>query len=281
MDQRYYASSYGRFNTADPFSGSLPRKNPGSWNLYNYTGGDPVNSRDPLGTCNEDDDFTGCDAISQSMCLQALSMGAMDWYYANCAQSAGGDGGGGGNTAPGGPGATSYGNARQAALTAQATEKSIKDTPTCDKVLSAVGKTFEQLQGAVASQVYSDGTTSSVLMTSLFVNSTPANYQAALDKYGNQTVQQYLQGSPYAAVACAGCASVYLNYQQFGGSLNPTNQAILMHEALHNLTGDTDLDLQNIFKAAGFKVMPGASSDNLTDLMTANCIFGIGKGPRR
>ena len=46
-DQRYYASTYGRFNTADPYMASAGPGDPGSWNRYSYTRGDPVNRRDP------------------------------------------------------------------------------------------------------------------------------------------------------------------------------------------------------------------------------------------
>jgi RHS repeat-associated protein len=49
IDQRYYASSYGRFNTADPFNGSARTISPLSWNRYSYTRGDPVNHADPQG----------------------------------------------------------------------------------------------------------------------------------------------------------------------------------------------------------------------------------------
>ena len=42
-DQRYYASTYGRFNTADPYQASGGPSDPGSWNRYSYTRGDPVN----------------------------------------------------------------------------------------------------------------------------------------------------------------------------------------------------------------------------------------------
>ena len=45
-DQRYYASSYGRFNTADPYQASAGPSDPGSWNRYSYVGGDPVNNHD-------------------------------------------------------------------------------------------------------------------------------------------------------------------------------------------------------------------------------------------
>ena len=48
-DQRYYASTYGRFNTADPYQASGGPKSPASWNRYSYTRGDPVNRVDPGG----------------------------------------------------------------------------------------------------------------------------------------------------------------------------------------------------------------------------------------
>jgi RHS repeat-associated protein len=49
--QRYYASSYGRFNTADSLASSATASDPASWNRYSYTGGDPVNRNDPSGNC--------------------------------------------------------------------------------------------------------------------------------------------------------------------------------------------------------------------------------------
>ena len=45
--QRYYAASYGRFNTVDPMAASANPKNPLSWNRYTYGGSDPVNRFDP------------------------------------------------------------------------------------------------------------------------------------------------------------------------------------------------------------------------------------------
>jgi RHS repeat-associated protein len=50
-DQRFYASTYGRFDTTDPgYAGAL--SNPQSLNLYSYVLGDPVNGRDPQGLCS-------------------------------------------------------------------------------------------------------------------------------------------------------------------------------------------------------------------------------------
>ncbi len=53
-DQRYYASTYGRFNTADQYQAGAGPKDPGSWNRYAYTGGDPVNRFDRTGRAWEE-----------------------------------------------------------------------------------------------------------------------------------------------------------------------------------------------------------------------------------
>jgi RHS repeat-associated protein len=48
-DQRYYSNQFGRFMTPDPSHSSAGRTDPGSWNRYAYTRGDPVNRLDPDG----------------------------------------------------------------------------------------------------------------------------------------------------------------------------------------------------------------------------------------
>ena len=52
---RAYASTYGRFNTADPYQASGGPANPSSWNRYSYVEGDPVNSYDPSGLVKASD----------------------------------------------------------------------------------------------------------------------------------------------------------------------------------------------------------------------------------
>jgi RHS repeat-associated protein len=65
-DQRYYESAYGRFASPDQYRASGGPTDPGSWNRYSYTRGDPVNRFDPRGTsdCNakspEAADAFGC-----------------------------------------------------------------------------------------------------------------------------------------------------------------------------------------------------------------------------
>jgi RHS repeat-associated protein len=55
LDQRYYASSYGRFNTPDPYMASGYALDPGSWNRYAYVKGDPINHTDRRGLADDDD----------------------------------------------------------------------------------------------------------------------------------------------------------------------------------------------------------------------------------
>jgi RHS repeat-associated protein len=62
-DQRYYASTFGRFMTPDPYKanngGSSDPSDSASWNRYSYTRADPVNRFDPRGFCDVTDGFTG------------------------------------------------------------------------------------------------------------------------------------------------------------------------------------------------------------------------------
>ncbi len=86
-DQRYYASSYGRFNTADPYKASAAPADPGTWNRYAYVAGDPVNRMDPRGTCYvspqlgfewDDED---ADALAYN---GGLPDGTLSWSYGFC-----------------------------------------------------------------------------------------------------------------------------------------------------------------------------------------------------
>jgi RHS repeat-associated protein len=59
-DQRFYASTYGRFMTPDPSAKSAKAGTPGSWNRYSYAQGDPANRKDPRGLDDCSDDPAAC-----------------------------------------------------------------------------------------------------------------------------------------------------------------------------------------------------------------------------
>jgi len=72
-DQRFYASTYGRFNTPDPFKPSADVRDPSrSWNRYAYTLGDPINGSDPTGLldCND-----------LGVCDEGGGFDLSDWEY--------------------------------------------------------------------------------------------------------------------------------------------------------------------------------------------------------
>ncbi len=73
-DQRYYASSYGRFNTPDPYqalaNGASDPSTPQNWNKYAYVQGDPVNQTDRHGLYLDVDaggDWDDC--IDDDVCI--------------------------------------------------------------------------------------------------------------------------------------------------------------------------------------------------------------------
>jgi RHS repeat-associated protein len=57
LDQRFYASTYGRFTTVDPSKRGISTGAPQSWNRYAYVEGDPVNGNDPTGMFNLPRDY--------------------------------------------------------------------------------------------------------------------------------------------------------------------------------------------------------------------------------
>jgi len=68
VDQRYYASVYGRFTSPDPYHASAGPGDPGSWNRYAYVQGDPVNFRDRKGLARESSDR--CDPDYDPSCRE-------------------------------------------------------------------------------------------------------------------------------------------------------------------------------------------------------------------
>ena len=101
LDQRMYASSYGRFNTPDRVPSSANPSDPGSFNRFSFVAGDPTNRVDPRGTddgtaefCIENPD--ACWDPCQPPVAQAHAFFVDPEPDPSCYPVPGGGGGGGG-----------------------------------------------------------------------------------------------------------------------------------------------------------------------------------------
>jgi RHS repeat-associated protein len=79
LDQRYYATGAGRFMTADPYKASAGASEPGSWNRYAYTRGEPVSSNDRFGLFEQSasegsESLTACILNGQEVSMQLCDL---------------------------------------------------------------------------------------------------------------------------------------------------------------------------------------------------------------
>jgi len=86
-NNRYYSNAYGRFMTPDPagFRAARPG-DPGSWNRYAYTPGDPVNGNDPSGLDGYFGDLGVDWGYCDSGCLEQESFAEVGTYAGPTAQ---------------------------------------------------------------------------------------------------------------------------------------------------------------------------------------------------
>jgi RHS repeat-associated protein len=86
-NNRYYSNAGGRFVTSDPagFKAGRP-ENPGSWNRYAYTAGDPVNGNDPSGLDGYFGDLGVDWGYCDSVCLEQESFAEIGTYAGPTAQ---------------------------------------------------------------------------------------------------------------------------------------------------------------------------------------------------
>jgi len=86
-ENRYHQVGMGRFMTPDPWNGSGKPNDPGSWNRYAYTRGDPVNRGDPAGTCDGPADTN----TSMTVCASFEGLAPVPgWNYDGAAGVGGG-----------------------------------------------------------------------------------------------------------------------------------------------------------------------------------------------
>jgi len=234
-DQRYYASSYGRFNTADPYRASAGPSDPGSWNRYSYTRGDPVNRYDPRGLADWSVDVTDTvDPVEGNMDGGIGRPGAkfeIDQGYGDPPTST--PVGGIGN--PNAPKVTSTDQAHSALQYELANL-----TPNCDKVLPVGAlkgsEGFEPLQFWDAR---SQGNVSAVLLGS-------SNYTVLPDGSTSTTLSSFFTGSIDAVTLTNGSYTtnqVVLGPDFFNADTPGVQGVTLLHELLHFVLQKGDADI--------------------------------------
>jgi RHS repeat-associated protein len=259
-DQRFYASSYGRFNTPDPYGASAGPSDPSSWNRYSYTSGDPVNRSDPEGL-EDDGGSDGCYYNGMWVSGCDLPIGIQRF-------------------AP----ITAFGRATQRLGAAvDALEDRNNVSANCQKDLDALSQSSGQdislgaIQNALANTDFKNGTTSNLPVSSLFgpgAEAAGAAFQRQEDGlYGpGQTIANEFGRNPAGLTAntVLNGSTIFINPTLIGGNLTG-NQSLMSHEALHEL-GMVDTDIQ---AALGITV-DGKNTRNITTKLQKDCITGKG-----
>ena len=237
-DQRFYASTYGRFNTADPYAASGGPEDPGSWNRYAYVGGDPVNWLDPQGTFKQKPDLS-------------LPLWTLFGYWSSGDQSG----------APLGPPPQSKseffsetykqnGFAAAASLSAQ-----------CKKALGDKGVSVTSLEALAVQVDYFNATDDEIgnrSINSFFDNGDFHNLNAS--GYGNAFV-------PVDRAGENRLSKVVIRAGFFLKSI-ADRQTILVHELLHIYTNKDDQSLRNFL---GLDQSDSEPSPQITEWLAKDC----------
>jgi len=272
---RYYSSMQGRFMSADPYRASGGPADPGSWNRYAYTRGDPVNRVDPFGL----DDCIPSPGID--FCVTGTGTGStISTYPVNYASAAST-----GYLAFHRKARTNstYDWVQKLGMAANSLSKiSQDDLPhPCDQDIASLtqasnGKiTWSSIEGAVNKLVAYNGKTSTFLYNDVFQNS--PNYVAG--RTPGFTVANYFDRNrgTNALTILGGNAlgmSVVFFRPSFVANNSPAgNEALLMHEMLHTL----DLEDPEIENALGISGSHGSA--DIDKAFLSDC-FGVGSRPR-
>ncbi len=275
---RYYSPTMGRFTTADPYGGSVSVGNPGSWNRYSYVGGDPVNKLDPAGlyawwgslslepTGPPDSASTlmGClyspwDAHwswnwlcgSGSSQWSEEMLYARRWYAQPKPETAGG-----GSPFAGWSSLRDEKGARGDAIRSylqRIAEMKISDE--CEKILSIFGTSSAALKSHAMIVKIFDSQGGSALWAELYRNT--AAYNSVLKSPdGKMSIHDKMNANPSVSVRAAATLrgnEIFINdtHWSWSGRGAMHNPWTLMHEMIHNLTINTDPDLEGLIDKFG------------------------------
>ena len=242
-DQRYYANAGGRFLTPDPGGlSTADPSDPGSWNMYAYVKGDPVNSTDPTGL-ESDGSSLGC--IINGLWSPTCDLPVNRFTPVSAFTKA----------------ANNLGTAAQAFVDRTNFSQQCQD----DIAAIATGApdyidkstiTIDALQAAAARTNFANGVGSQVSQAALY----PTSPQAAAN-VSDKTIGALFSDPTklVTAVTTLGGSTVYINPAAITGSLG-VNEGLLIHELLHEL-GLTDDAIGNALHSIDPSIRPDANGN--------------------
>ena len=217
--------------TPDPYQASVGPSDPGSWNRYAHTRGDPINRQDPSG-------LDDCGSEDGTSCSGPISFPGGCTLYPNgtyvCPPA-------GGLQAEKGRGPTTSNQSfvdatNRLSKAAQAIEKKTNFSKQCMDDIAAIAAnnpqvSIDAIKNALGGTTYYNGVGSQVSASVLYPNAPQA---AALR--ANQTIWSLMNkpGFQVAAETALGADFMFINAAYISTSTS-VNEGFLMHEALHEL----------------------------------------------
>ncbi len=298
---RYYSPTMGRFTTADPYGGSQNPLNPESWNRYSYAGNDPVGKIDPAGLMLwipiESYRWTG--VLQYMSCLDSPVGTSSPWgwmcsggmfiyseemisvlgpYYLQ--QSSAGAAGGGGSSSP----FSGWGNLRsENSPRGDAIRKilnriaSMDISADCEKLLNLFGTSSAAMKSHAMNVKIFDSQGGSARWAELYRNSAAYNF-VRTSPDGQMSIHQKMNANPNSIVRAAATLlgnEIFINdtHWSWSGRLAMHNLWTFMHEMIHNLTINTDPDLESIIDKLGLPSVGGRmfSENKITAALERKC----------
>jgi hypothetical protein len=269
LDQRYYATGAGRFMTADPYRASAGASDPGSWNRYTYVGGDPTNLRDPRGLESESTEVfcyvDGQPIFSETACEVKRRSAS-----------------GGPGTAETEPQAPSRQHRDKKWETLHGTLQGLADdvsrfltssqiSADCEKDLKALGISASDLGNGVSGMIMLDGSTADTYLGDVLPASDPTRETAIKRELKVRSL--FGPNGSTAALAFANDNVVWFSTRLVSSFTRGRQAGLLAHEALHNITGLLDTQLQERLFGVGSAEV-GLPSNNIGKRLEDNCFKG-------
>jgi hypothetical protein len=137
-----------------------------------------------------------------------------------------------------------------------------------------MGVSGDQLRAAASAATFSNGWDNSAnYATAIWANS-PA-FVANANKFMSMTVGQYFAANPgTVAVAQAIGNNIYVDATWVNSLSGVDTAALVMHELIHNITGNVDSVLQqqlNSVLPEGQQIAVGSASKSIADALARDC----------